>query len=82
MTGFGIDFWTVYAVKKGPFCLVCLTLAQQWAFQRGGGYAALLRFGSAPGPKAPSCVSAFFGSRSAEVCSLSEGSLSEGILLH
>ena len=27
--------------------------------KRGGGFAALLRGGSAPGPKAPSCVSTF-----------------------
>ena len=32
--------------------------------KRGGGYTALLRFGSAPGPKAPSCVSASRGSGS------------------
>ena len=50
--------------------------------KRGGGFAALLRGGSAPGPKAPSCVSAFRGNRSAEVCSLSVCFLSEDYLLH
>ena len=44
--------------------------------RRGGGDAALLRVGSAPGPKAPSCVSGCVGRWSAEVCSLSVGSLS------
>ena len=40
--------------------------------KRGGGLAALRRFGSAPGPKTPSCVSAFV---SKVVCRVSVVSL-------
>ena len=70
------NFWTAFAPVFAPngslihhyFITISFTFGKTFfdfcQDKRGGGYAALLRFGSAPGPKAPSCVSGFFGTRS------------------
>ena len=59
-------------MSKILFCYSATLLLCCW---RGGGFAALLRFGSAPGPKAPSCVSGCVVRGSVEVCRFSSSKI-------